>query len=67
MESKKSVLLSPKKNGNGYITSYSVNIGCAEAKLCGFVSEDGTPKRLIKTINSKNGSIIFTLDQDGAD
>jgi hypothetical protein len=42
--------LSAKKNGKGYITSYSFNVGSAEARRLGFVGENGAPLQLQKLI-----------------
>ena len=39
----KEIRLSPKRGGHGHITSYSVNLGSAEARLCGFLDSDGQP------------------------
>ena len=36
MEIKK-IKMSPKKGGNGFVSSYSVNIGSNEARECGLV------------------------------
>ena len=35
----KPIKLSPKKGGNGYVSSYSVNLGCAEVRNVGFLDE----------------------------
>ena len=55
----KPIKLSPKKGGNGYVSSYSVNLGAKEVKACGFFSEDGTPLPLEKIIDEENGRIII--------
>lgn len=55
----KDIRLSPKKNGKGYTTSYSVNIGSGEAKEAGLVDRNGTPVPLIKTVLP--GRIIFEV------
>lgn len=57
---RRSIKLSPKKGGHGHITSYSVNIGSAEARLCGFVSPEGEPApELEKIIDPENQQIII--------
>ena len=38
----KDIKLSPKKGGHGHITSYSVNLGSAEVRSCGFLDENGS-------------------------
>ena len=57
----KPIKLSPKKGGHGKITSYSVNIGSAEARNCGWLNEDGSCKELEKMIDTDSGIIIFRL------
>lgn len=42
--------LIPKKNGKGYITSYTLNIGCKEARDLGLVDENGNPFIIKKDI-----------------
>ena len=57
----KTIRLSPKKNGKGYTTSYSINIGSAEAKSCGFINSDGKQTTIEKIIDSENNQIIIRL------
>ena len=57
----KPIKLSCKKNGKGYVTSYSVNLGCAEVRSCGFMHEDGTPLELEKILDPENGRIILQV------
>ncbi len=40
------------KNGKGYATSYTLSIGCAEARELGFIDADGQPVDLKKTIDA---------------
>ena len=35
------MILSKKKNGKGYVTSYTLNIGSKEARDLGFVNKEG--------------------------
>lgn len=53
--------LSPKKNGKGYITSYSINIGSAEARSVNFIDSDGKPLELEKIIDETNKKITIQL------
>ncbi len=58
------IKLSPKRNGKGYISSYSVSISNKEAQSCGL--ESG---RTIKIVDLDNGQIIiksrrFSLTMD---
>lgn len=53
------VKLSPKKGGHGHITSYSVNIGSAEARACGFIGLSGHALAVEKIIDEKNHCIIL--------
>lgn len=55
----KEIKLSKKKNGNGYITSYSVNLGCAEARECGFLDSHGEPVAIEKIIDPQQHRIIL--------
>lgn len=57
----KQIRLSPKKNGAGYVTSYSINLGTAEVRECGFFSKDGIPLQLEKLIDKENKQIIIRL------
>jgi len=59
----KSIKLSPKKGGHGKITSYSVNIGSAEARNCGWINDDGSCKELKKIVDVASGTIIFQLKE----
>lgn len=60
----KPIKLSPKKGGHGKITSYSVNIGSAEARNCGWLNDDGSCKELEKVIDHDNNTITFRLKID---
>lgn len=58
MEIKK-IKLSKKKNGKGYVTSYSINLGCSEVRECGFLDESGEPFILEKIIDAEHHRIIL--------
>lgn len=49
-----SIKLSPKKNGKGYVSSYSVSISSREAQECSLIG-----KPVIKIIDSNSGEIII--------
>ena len=55
----KEIRLSPKRGGHGHITSYSVNLGSAEARLCGLLDSDGQPLPMEKVVDVENGQIII--------
>lgn len=55
------MILSPKKNGAGYISSYTINIGNKEAKMVDFINKDGDSKELEKIIDTENKQIIIKL------
>lgn len=55
----KPIKLSKKKSGSGYVTSYTVNIGSAEARECGFVSPEGLPFELEKVVDTENNQITI--------
>ncbi len=57
----KNIRLSPKKGGNGYISSYSINLGVSEVKECGFIDEDGNPLPIEKYIDTENNQIIIRI------
>lgn len=48
------IKLSPKRNGKGYTSSYSINIAPKEAQICGLIDN-----RIIKIIDEKNGQITI--------
>lgn len=52
------VKLSPKKNGKGYASSYSVSISNKEAQTCGLAG-----KRIIKIIDNSQAGIIIKAKQ----
>lgn len=54
----KTIRLSAKRGGTGYVSSYSVNIGSNEARTCGLVSKE-KPVILCKVIDDENGQIII--------
>lgn len=60
----KPIKLSPKKGGNGYISSFTVNIGVAEAKECGLLDSAGQPLPLIKTMDAKKHRIILSISPE---
>lgn len=55
----KPIKLSPKRGGNGYISSYSINLGASEVKRCGFIDEEGNPLPIEKYIDTENAQIII--------
>lgn len=57
------VRIRANKNGKGYVTSYTVSIGCAEAAEAGFLGEDKMPLELEKIIDSENHTITFKLKE----
>ena len=57
----KPIKLSPKKNGKGYIPSFSVNFGCAEIRNCGFTADEGNPVELEKIVDPDNSQIIIRV------
>ena len=59
----KEIKLSPKKNGKGYVTSYSVNLGCAEVRNCGFIDENGNAAVIEKIVDIDNKQIILKVKQ----
>ena len=58
--------LSPKKNGKGFTSSYSINIGSLEAKSAGFIDNNGQPLEVEKIIDPENKQIVIKLKADPA-
>lgn len=54
----KPIKLSPKRGNYGHITSYTINIGSAEARGCGFTDED---VQLEKVVDFDRKEIIIRL------
>jgi hypothetical protein len=53
--------LSPKKNGHGHATSYSVNLESAEIREAGFFDADGNLLPIEKFIDTENHEIVIRL------
>ncbi len=58
------MILSKKKNGKGYITSYSLNIGSKEARMLGFIDQNGNSHILEKELDVKNHILIVRLKKE---
>lgn len=58
----KQIKLSPKRGGNGFISSFSINIGSKEASECGLFDPEGSVLT-IKIVDSQNGRIIIKRKQ----
>lgn len=58
----KQIRLSPKRGGNGFISSYSVNIGTREAREC-LLSDSESMPPVIKILDPENRQIILRLKQ----
>lgn len=56
----KHIRLSPKRGGNGFISSFSINIGSKEARECGMMDDDPA-KVIIKLIDPENRQIIIRV------
>lgn len=57
----KTIKLSPKKGNHGHITSYTVNIGSAEARKCGF-SDEGA--ELEKVVDVEKQQIVIRTKKE---
>lgn len=60
------MILTAKRREKTYVTSYMANIGSQEARLAGFLNEEGTSKILRKTVDAENHRIIIELDEPEA-
>lgn len=58
------MILSKKKNGKGYITSYSLNIGSKEARILGFIDQYGNSHNLEKELDINNHILIVRLKKE---
>lgn len=58
------MILSKKRNGKGYITSYSLNIGSKEARLLGFIDQNGDSHILEKKLDIENHILIVRLKKE---
>lgn len=54
----KHIRLSPKKGGNGFVSSFSINIGSKEAADCGLYTPD-SPTVIIKIVDPEHGRITI--------
>lgn len=54
----KSIKLSKKRGNGGHITSYTINIGSAEARECGFTDDD---VELEKVVDFDKKEIIIRI------
>ena len=57
------MILSKKKNGKGYVTSYTLNIGSKEARDLGFVNKEGDSKQIEKIVDTRNKKLIVKLKE----
>ena len=57
------MILSKKKNGKGYVTSYTLNIGSKEARDLGFINQDGDSKQIEKIIDIENKVLIVKVKE----
>lgn len=51
------IRLRANRNGKGYVTSYTLCVGCAEARSCGFLDESGQPVPLEKVLDAAAGTL----------
>lgn len=54
-----------KKAGNGYVSSYTVNISLKLARNCGFVDENGNTKEIELVENIEENSITIKIKKQG--
>jgi len=57
------IKFTPKRNGEGNLSSYSVNFGSAEIWKCGFVDSDGNVLSVEKVIDEENKTITIRLQR----
>ncbi len=59
----KPIKLSPKRGNYGHITSYTINIGSAEARDCGFTADGVQLEKIVDT--QKKQIIVKIKDNNG--
>ena len=52
------------KNGQGYVSNYTLSIATNEARRLGFTSEDGERLELEKIIDEENGQLIVRIKKE---
>ena len=58
------MILSKKKNGKGYITSYTLNIGSKEARDLGFINKNGDSKQIEKIVDIEKKMLIVKVKEE---
>jgi len=53
--------LIPKKAGNGYVSSYTVNISLKTARNCGLINEDKTVNEIELIENKEDNSVTIKV------
>ena len=49
------------KAGNGYVSGYTLSVSTSEARLLGFVDENGERVELEKVLDEKNHQLIIRV------
>lgn len=60
---RKPIKLSPKRNGEKIISSFTINIGISEARECGFLDDSDNVLILEKVLDADNKQIIIKLNE----
>lgn len=58
----KSIKLSPKKDGYGNISSFTINISVKEALSLGLINEDKSINTIVKIVDTANNQLIIKKD-----
>jgi len=56
--------LRANKGGHGFVTSYTLSIGSAEARRAGFLDEDGKPLELEKVVDEEKREIVVRVKRE---
>lgn len=56
--------LHPIKGGHGHITAYNAALGSREARIAGFLNEDGTSKELEKIVDEEAHTITIRIKDE---
>lgn len=56
--------LRENKGGHGHVTSYTLSVGSAEARIIGFVDAEGNRMELKKVLDQERHRLIICLKSD---
>ncbi len=54
--------IQPRKDKKGHVTLYFAPLGSKEARIAGFLREDGRSRELMKVVDAEKGTITIMVD-----